>query len=71
MVRARKDSSDVLVLWVWLPGEGVHLLHGFTICRNGRKDLLPGLPLTSCIPTDPSRTPSSTVNFGLASAEER
>jgi hypothetical protein len=71
MVGARKDSPDVLVLWVWLPGEGDHFHHGLTIFRNGGNDLLSGLPLTSCISTNPSRTASLIVNFGLASTEER
>jgi hypothetical protein len=31
MVGVRKDSSDVLVLWVWLPGEEAQLLHDLTI----------------------------------------
>jgi hypothetical protein len=70
MVGARKDSSDILVLWVWLPGEGALLLHGLTIYRNGGNDLLSGLPLTSFIPTNLSRTGSTIVNVGLATAEE-
>jgi hypothetical protein len=71
MVGARKDSTNVLVHWVWLSGEEAQLLHGLTISRNGGNDLSSGLPLTSCIPTDLSRTASSIGNFGLANAEER
>jgi hypothetical protein len=72
MVGARKGSSGVLDLWVRLPGEEAQLLHDLKICRNGRNDPLSRFPTTSSfIPTDPPKTASSIVYFGLASAEER